>query len=126
MKRHFSMGLAMLASAAFGAIAVNGPHAQNKAPGAYVVIDISAINNPEMFKTLLPKIAPSNAAFGGQNIAATENIVALEGTPPKRFAIVSFDSIDKAKAWNGSAATKEINDIRTKSATSRTFIVEGM
>src|SRR5580658_6926034 len=68
MKRHFSMGLAMLASAAFGAIAVNGPHAQNKAPGAYVVIDISAINNPEMFKTLLPKIAPSNAAFGGQNI----------------------------------------------------------
>jgi hypothetical protein len=33
----------MLAGGAIGATAVNGLHAQGKAPGAYAVVDISAI-----------------------------------------------------------------------------------
>jgi hypothetical protein len=35
MNHRISLGLAMLAGAAMGAMAVNGLHAQNKAPGAY-------------------------------------------------------------------------------------------
>ena len=89
----------MLGAAALGAAAVNPLHAQGSAPGAYAIIDINSINDPDLFKTLLPKTAAANAAFGGKNVAVTENIVGLEGTPPKRFVIVAFDSMDKAKAW---------------------------
>jgi uncharacterized protein (DUF1330 family) len=44
---------------------------------------------------------------------------------PERFALISFDSIDKAKAWESSAAQKEITAIRQNSAKSRGFIVDG-
>ena len=51
MNRPIVLGLAMLAGAAIGATAVNGLHAQNKAPGAYAVLDLRAINSPDVFKT---------------------------------------------------------------------------
>jgi uncharacterized protein (DUF1330 family) len=125
MNRYIPLGLAMLAGAALGAVAVNGLHAQGKGPGAYAIIDISAINSPDVFKTLLPKTAAATAAFGGKNVAVTDNIVALDGTPPKRFVVISFDSIDKTKAWYNSPAQEEINGIRKRSTNSRAFIVDG-
>jgi hypothetical protein len=65
MKSYFGLGLATLAGAAFGAVAVNGLNAQGKA-GAYVIVDISEVTNPDQFKTLLPKAPPAVAAFNGQ------------------------------------------------------------
>jgi uncharacterized protein (DUF1330 family) len=97
----------------------------DKGPGAYAVIDISEINNTDVFKTLLPKTAAATAAFGGKNVVVTENIVALDGTPPKRFVLISFESIDKTKAWYNSPAQEEINGIRKRSTNSRAFIVDG-
>jgi uncharacterized protein (DUF1330 family) len=125
MNRYVTIGLAMLAGAVFGAAAVNGLNAQNKAPGAYAVVDLSEISNPDLFKTLLPKAEPASAAFGGKFVIRTENIVGLDGTPPKRLVVIAFDSIDKAKAWDASAAQKEITDIRQRSTKSRQFIVDG-
>ena len=55
MNRLIALGLALLAGAAIGATAVNGLHAQNKAPGAYAVLDLRAINSPDVFKTLPSK-----------------------------------------------------------------------
>jgi uncharacterized protein (DUF1330 family) len=124
MKSYFGLGLAMLAGAAFGAVAVNGLHAQTK-PGAYAVVDITEVTNPDLFKTLLPKAGPAMTAAGGQFVIRTEKIMALDGTAPKRFIVIAFDSADKAKAWNDSAAQMEVNDIRMKSTKSRSFIVDG-
>jgi len=45
----------MLAGAAIGATAVNRLHAQNKAPGAYAVLDLRAVNSPDVFKTVPSK-----------------------------------------------------------------------
>jgi uncharacterized protein (DUF1330 family) len=115
----------MLAGVAFGAAAISGLNAQNKAPGAYAVIDISEISNPDVFKTLLPKTVPSMDAFGGRNVILTENIVGLDGVPPKRFVVIAFDTMEKAKAWDASPAQKEITGIRTKSTKSRAFIADG-
>jgi uncharacterized protein (DUF1330 family) len=56
----------------------------------------------------------------------TENIIATDGTPPKRFVIIAFDSLAKAKAWEASEAQKEVDAIRMKNSTSRQFFVEGM
>jgi uncharacterized protein (DUF1330 family) len=125
MNQRIALGFAMLAGVVFGAAAISGLKAQNKAPGAYAVIDISEISNLDVFKTLLPKTGPSMDAFGGKNVILTENIVGLDGTPPKRFVVISFDSMEKAKAWDNSPAQKEITAIRTKSTKSRAFIADG-
>jgi hypothetical protein len=55
MNRSIALGLAMVASSVIGATAVDGLHAQNKAPGAYAALDLRAINSPDVFKTLPSK-----------------------------------------------------------------------
>jgi len=115
----------MLAGAVIGATAVNGLRAQGSGAGAYAIVDISKISNPDVFKTLLPKTGAATAAFKGTNVAVTQNIVALDGTPPARFVIIAFDSLDTAKAWYNSPAEAEINTIRKNSTDSRAFIVDG-
>src|SRR6202163_2484942 len=125
MNRYITLVVGMLAGVVIGAGAVNGLHAQNKSPGAYAIVDVSEINNRELFQTLLPKAEPAMAAFGGKFVVRTENIVGLDGMPPKRFVVIAFDSIDKAKAWDSSPAQKEITGIRQRSTKSRQFIVDG-
>jgi uncharacterized protein (DUF1330 family) len=125
MNRSIAVGLALFAGAMFGGVAVSGLNAQNKAPGAYAVVDISEITDQKTFETLLPKAGPANDAFGGKFVIRTANITGLDGTPPKRFVVIAFDSLEKAKAWDSSPAQAEINGIRKKSTKSRTFIADG-
>jgi len=125
MNRIIFTGLGMLAGIAIGAGAVSGLNAQGKGPGAYAVVDIGEIMDPATFKTLIPKAMAANEAFGGHFVVRTENIVPLDGAAPKRFVIIGFDTMDKAKAWDKSALQDEVNAIRKKSTKSRTFLVDG-
>jgi uncharacterized protein (DUF1330 family) len=111
MRTQYTVALSMLAGVALGAVSVGGLYAQGKAPGAYAIIDISDVSNPDGFKQLFPKAPPAVAAFDGHFVTRTEKITALDGTPPKRFVIIGFDSVDKAKAWDASAAQKEVNEV---------------
>jgi hypothetical protein len=61
MNRSIALGLAMLAGTVIGATAVDRLHAQNKAPGAYAVLDLSAINSPDVFKTVPSKMGDFDA-----------------------------------------------------------------
>jgi uncharacterized protein (DUF1330 family) len=129
MNRYMTLGLAMLAGAAFGATAIRGLGAQTQAkPPTYVVIDITELSNPEGFKAVTTSAAASPArlaALGGRYLIRTEATVALDGTPPKRFVLLAFDSKEKAEAWYAAPDIKEINAIRDKTTTSNVFIVEG-
>jgi uncharacterized protein (DUF1330 family) len=115
----------MLAGIVIGATAVSGLYARGKGPGAYAIVDISEITDPATFKTLLPIAGKANDQFGGKFIARTENVVALDGTAPKRFVVIAFDSMDKAKAWDKSPLQDEVTAIRKKSTKSRTYLVDG-
>jgi uncharacterized protein (DUF1330 family) len=128
MTTNYKLALTLLAGAALGAAAIQGLHAQAKPP-AVVVVDISDITDPEGFKVIpaSPATSPSGvAAQGGRYITRTDKITAFDGTPPKRFIVIAFDSVEKANAWNDSASQKEINAIRAKTTKSRSFVVEGM
>jgi uncharacterized protein (DUF1330 family) len=118
MNRLATLGLAMLAGGAIGAAAVNGLSAQGKPPGAYAVVDISEITDPEGFKALGQRTNEAAAAnfknLGGRYIVRTDKITALDGTAPKRFVVIAFDSAEKAQAWNNSPAQKEVNATRMK------------
>jgi hypothetical protein len=54
MNRSIVLGL-MVAALVIGATAANGLHDQNNTPAAYAVLDLRAINTPDVFKTLPSK-----------------------------------------------------------------------
>jgi uncharacterized protein (DUF1330 family) len=126
MNRFIVIGLAMLAGAALGAAAVSELGAQGRPPGAFAIIDISDITDPEVFsRQLLPKSTATLVPFGGQYVIRTDNITGIDGTPPKRLIVIAFNNPQTAKAWVGSAAEKEIGALRMKSTRSRVFIADG-
>jgi len=65
------------------------------------------------------------AQLGGRYVVRSETLTALQGTPPKRFVVLAFDSKEKAQAWYEAPETKAVNAIRTKTTASRVFMVEG-
>jgi uncharacterized protein (DUF1330 family) len=126
MKSNHKIAVALVAGVAIGGAIIQGLHAQGEPP-AYVVTYISDITDPEGFKALPPKAGPETLApFGGKYLIRTENVTALEGTPPKRFVVIAFDNAAKAKAWKDSAGAKEISSIRVKTTKSSQFLVEGL
>ena len=126
MKPPFKLALTLSAGIALGGGLINALHAQATSP-AYAIVDISTIKDAEGFKALIPKASPEQvSAFGGKYIVRTQKFTAIDGTPPERFVVIEFDSLDKANAWAAAGDTKEINAIRTRTTASRAFIVEGM
>src|ERR1700677_1519539 len=126
MNANLKLVVALAAGAVVGGMAVQGLRAQTSPP-SYVVVDISDITDPEGYKAIISKAAPSSLAeFGGKYIIRTENIVPVEGVAPKRFVGIAFDNSDKTKAWLDSQNQKEVRAIRDKTTKSRQFIVEGM
>jgi uncharacterized protein (DUF1330 family) len=127
MKRCVFPGLTMLAGVAIGAFAIQGLHAQAKPP-TYVVIDIAKMTDPEGFKavTSSPAAGPARLKeLGGRYVIRSTTMTALDGTPPSRFVVLAFDSVEKAQAWADAADIKAINAIRSKTTVSSAFIVEG-
>jgi uncharacterized protein (DUF1330 family) len=129
MKTSHVIGLSILAGVALGATAIQGLHAQAKPP-VYGIVDFSEITDPAGYAALGGRTSAAAASemkdFGGRFLARTENITALDGTPPKRFVIIAFDNAEKAQAWYNSPEQKQVNEIRTKTTKSRVFMVEGM
>ena len=125
MKRSVALGLTLLAGVAIGATAVQGLHAAGKPP-TYVVVGIRNITDAASLKTVVEKAPALIKEAGGHFVVRTDNITGLDGTPPKRFILLSFDSPEKAQAWYNMPGMKELNAIRAKSTDSLAFIVEGM
>jgi uncharacterized protein (DUF1330 family) len=119
--------LATVAGTALGALTVQGLHAQAKPP-TYVVVAIRKINDVDAFKTgVVDKAAPAAiAAAGGRYVVRSQSITGLDGTPPQRFVLIAFDSLEKAQAWHNSPAQKEIDAARMKSTDSLSFMMEGL
>src|SRR5712692_6748242 len=81
-----------------------------QSPKQDAIVDISAISDPEGFKVITQRPTASTATVmqGALYTARTDKITALDGTVPKRFIVIAFDSLEKAQAWNDSTAQKEI------------------
>ena len=126
MKTRSMVALALLAGAAIGAVAVQGLHAQTKAP-VYVVTQTDITDLDAYQKEYVPVVQATIKAAGGRLVAAGQNIVVLEGPPPgTRVAINQFDSLEAVKAWRASADYKAARKIGDKYAKFRTFAIEGL
>ena len=131
MKTHLTVALSMLVGVGVGAIAVQGLHAQTKAP-VYLITEID-VTNPESYgKEFAPKAqAPIKNAggrfilIGGTAGAGAKPIEPFDGTPPKRITVQAWESMDKLKAWYNGAEYQAALKIGKQYATFRRFAVEG-
>jgi uncharacterized protein (DUF1330 family) len=126
MKTRSVAALALLAGAAIGAVAVQGLHAQTKAP-VYVVTETDISDLDAYQKEYVPVVQANIKASGGRLIAASQHIVVLEGPAPgTRVAINQFDSLEAVQAWRASGDYRAARKIGDKYAKFRAFAVEGI
>ena len=121
MKTRYAITLAMVAGIGIGAAAVQGLHAQSKQ--IYLVTEINVSNADAYVKEYAPLAQASIKKAGGKLLAASLNVTAVEGTPPKRVAIQLWDSAEQMGAWRNGADYKDARKIGDKYATFRSFAV---
>ena len=127
MKVHYTVALSMLAGAAIGAVSVGGLYAEGRAPGAYAVVAFSDIGDAAAFKSnVLDKAPEAIKKHGGNFIVRTTDITVLRAADPplKRYVVIGFDNVQKAKAWYASEDMKGINAYNEQHTRGRAFVVE--
>jgi len=123
MNSKIKLTLAVLAGVVLGATAIQGLNAQSK-PLAYIIAEVD-VTDAAVYQTYVDRNTPIVQSAGGRFLSRGENLAALDGMAPKRFAIFQFDNMEKAKAYRDSAAYKELIPVRDRSSKYRSFIVEG-
>ena len=93
---------------------------------AYVVTEIE-VHDPVRYEDYKKMSSESIAAHGGRFIVRGGKVETLEGTwSPKRFVIVEFPTVEKAKTWWSSAEYADGKKLRHATAHSQMIVVEGV
>ena len=125
MKTNPKIMLAVLVGALIGAAGATAIHArQAKVLPGYVVAEVD-ITDAATFQKYAEKAPGTIAQYGGRYVIRNGKNTSIEGHEPKRFVVIQFDSVEKAKAWEDSPEYDAIKPIRHSSAKSRVFIIEG-
>jgi len=93
---------------------------------AYVVVQVE-INDPVRYADYKGMVPASLEKYGGRFIVRGGQVHTMEGDwAPKRFVLVEFPSVERAKAWWDSPEYREARDLRWATASSQLIIVEGV
>ncbi|OAF04329.1 hypothetical protein AYJ54_24395 [Bradyrhizobium centrolobii] len=132
MRSNYKIAMVLLAGVAIGGLAVEGLHAQAKAP-VYYVAEIDVTNPDAYAKEYVPKAQALIKAAGGRFVAiggaATADggkVTAFDGDPPKRVVVQVWDSMEKIKAWRANPEYIEHRKLGEKYAKFRSFAVDGV
>jgi uncharacterized protein (DUF1330 family) len=126
VNRNITVVLAMLASAALGAAAIQTLHAQAKPP-AYNIVEITIKDQDGYTKEYLPVITKVLTDAAGKFLVRGGKTISYEGAAPApRVVVVQFESLDKLQALYNSASYKDAIAVGDKYATQRIFGVEGV
>ena len=125
MKTNHKILLGVVLGATLGVVGASALHArQMKMVPGYVVAEVD-VTDPATFAKYSAKAPGTIEQYGGQYVIRGGKFDSLEGDAPKRFVVIRFDSVEKAKAWEDSPEYSAIKPIRHSSAKSRVFIIEG-
>ena len=125
MRSHALLPLSVLTGVALGIAGTAALGAYQATPAAYVVAE-EDVTDPQTFQQYAAQVPATLTPFGGHYLVRNGRSVSLEGEPPRRFVIVAFKSLDKARAWYDSPAYSAIRPIRQRASKTRGFIVEGI
>ena len=124
MKTSCTATLAMLAGCAFGAVAVEGLHAQAKPPIYYVVeidttdLDAYAKEFAPQAQAIIKAAGGRFVAIGGVAAAGAKSVTQIEGAPPKRVVVMVWDNMQQIKDWWGNSEYLELRKVVDKYAKS--------
>jgi uncharacterized protein (DUF1330 family) len=125
MKTNQKIMLGVLVGAIIGIGGSSAIHArQMKMVPGYVVAEVD-VTDPATFQKYAAKAPGTIEQYGGHYVIRGGKSDSIEGDAPKRFVVIQFDSMEKAKAWEDSPEYSAIKPIRHSSAKSRVFIIEG-
>ena len=132
MKTYSTVALAMLTGMGLGAAAVQGLHAQAKAP-VYYVAEIDVTNPDAYAKEYAPKAQAIIKASGGRILAiggagaSGAKVTAFDGgDAPKRAVVQVWDSMEQLQAWRANPEYIALRKIGEQYAKFRSFAVEGV
>ena len=105
-------------------LAANVAVAAESKPVAYAIVEVD-VRQPEPFaKEFFPVVTKVFAAAGATFVVKPSAPVAVDDIPPKRVAILRFDSVDQAAATFASQAYRDARKIGDQYASFRIFIVQ--
>ena len=123
MQTRYTIVLAALAGAAFGAAMVHELQAQ-AGPPAYQVIEVN-VKDPDLYKQYQAKAMTLQLQYSARFIARGGRLDAFAGEPPKRAVVAVYDSLEKVQALRDSSEYKALVPLRDRAADYRSYIVEG-
>jgi uncharacterized protein (DUF1330 family) len=92
---------------------------------AYVVVDIE-VTDPSKYERYKELAGAAVAKHGGRYLARGGKTEVLEGSwQPKRFVILEFPSVEKARAWWDSQDYAEAKAVRQGSSRTSMVVTEG-
>jgi uncharacterized protein (DUF1330 family) len=124
------IGILMLTCTAGGALGSAALHGEARAP-AYLIGQIDVTNPDGYAREYLPKAREIIKAHGGKLIAAAgaaatgSQVVAIDGSPPKRVVIYMYPSMEALQAWRNDPAYVQVRAVGERYATYHTLAVEG-
>jgi uncharacterized protein (DUF1330 family) len=93
---------------------------------AYVIVDID-VTDPVGYEEYKKLAAPTVAAYGGRYLVRGGAVEVLEGHwVPRRFVILEFESVARAKEWWTSQEYSTAKEVRYRTATTNMIVAEGM
>lgn len=93
---------------------------------AYIVVEVEVLD-PQRYESYKAMVPPSLAAYGGRFLVRGGKVATLEGEwSPKRFVVVEFPSVDKARAWWDSPEYAEAKALRQATAKTQMIMVAGV
>jgi len=121
---HFAIPLALVVGIGIGMVAVQGLHAQSKAPTYFVgEIDMS---NPEGYRRDLAPLARASMKKHGARVVAAGKPTPINGEVlHSRVVILAFDDLDKLKAWFHSEGMKKARKAGAKHYKARSYALKG-
>ena len=124
MNKRLTVIAPLLAGFALGAAVVEGVRAQTKPP-AYTIAE-AEVTDPPTYQKYIEGTTSRVPAAGGRFIARGGRAIVVNGAPPKRVAVIQWESLEKAQAFFESDAYTQLIPIRDKSSNFRAFIIEGV
>ena len=92
---------------------------------AYVVVQVD-VKDPVRYDDYKKMVPPSIEKYGGRFLVRGGKTHTMEGDwSPKRFVVVEFPSVERAKAWWASPEYAEAKALRQATSESQLIIAEG-
>ena len=102
------------------------PSRKEPSMAAYVIGNFELLD-PEAIKEYSRQVLATIEKYGGRYLVRVGSVEILEGDfVPKRFVVVEFPSVERAKEWYSSPEYRPLIELRQRASRGDVFMVAGV